>query len=80
MAVGTVVTLATMIFTNILANEPIYFGLLSSLVTYVVVSLMSKPTPAEVLNTWQDRLSGREIAISDDLMNATESIKVEQKH
>jgi SSS family solute:Na+ symporter len=69
-----------MIFTNILANEPIYFGLLSSLVTYVVVSLMSKPTPAEVLNTWQDRLSGREIAISDDLMNATESIKVEQKH
>jgi len=33
-----------------------------------------------VLNTWQDRLSGREIAISDDLMNATESIKVEQKY
>lgn len=80
MAVGTVVTLATMIFTNVLANEPIYFGLLSSLVTYVVVSLISKPTPTEVLNTWQDRLSGREIAISDDLMNATESIKVEQKY
>jgi SSS family solute:Na+ symporter len=81
MAVGTVVTLVTMVFTDVLANEPIYFGLLSSLVTYVVVSLATKPTSPEVLQTWSDRLSGREVAVSDDLMHATDSVKVaDPKH
>ncbi|MCX4667085.1 sodium:solute symporter [Streptomyces sp. NBC_01381] len=44
---------------GILANEPIYYGLLTSLAVYVVVSLATKPTDAAVLAAWRDRLAGR---------------------
>ena len=49
MAVGTVVTLATMaIVGDVLANEPIYYGLASSLIVYVVVSLATSRTDTAV--------------------------------
>ncbi|MGW4100232.1 sodium:solute symporter [Mycobacterium sp. NPDC004974] len=61
MAVGTLVTLGTMaVVGDVLANEPIYFGLVSSLITYIVVSLATPRTSAEVLQVWDDRLNGRE--------------------
>ncbi|MEV2251388.1 sodium:solute symporter [Streptomyces sp. NPDC050147] len=44
---------------GILANEPVYYGLLISLGVYVVVSLATKPTDAEVLAAWRERLAGR---------------------
>ncbi|MFF1696533.1 sodium:solute symporter [Streptomyces sp. NPDC058257] len=44
---------------GILANEPIYYGLLISLGVYVVVSLATKPTDAHVLAAWRERLAGR---------------------
>ncbi|MGB8942650.1 sodium:solute symporter [Streptomyces sp. NBC_01283] len=44
---------------GILANEPIYYGLLISLGVYVVVSLATKPTDASVLAAWRERLAGR---------------------
>ncbi|MWA11254.1 sodium:solute symporter [Streptomyces sp. BA2] len=44
---------------GILANEPIYYGLLISLAVYVVVSLATKPTDAQVLAAWRERLAGR---------------------
>ncbi|MET8688954.1 sodium:solute symporter [Streptomyces sp. NPDC004732] len=44
---------------GILANEPIYYGLLTSLAVYVVVSLATKPTDAQVLAAWRERLAGR---------------------
>ncbi|MGW6023987.1 sodium:solute symporter [Streptomyces sp. NPDC055099] len=44
---------------GILANEPIYYGLLISLAVYVVVSLATKPTDAAVLAAWRERLAGR---------------------
>ncbi|MEV8015042.1 sodium:solute symporter [Streptomyces sp. NPDC086554] len=44
---------------GILANEPIYYGLLTSLAVYVVVSLATKPTDAVVLAAWRERLAGR---------------------
>lgn len=44
---------------GILANEPIYYGLLISLAVYVVVSLATKPTDAKVLAAWRERLAGR---------------------
>ncbi len=63
MAVGTVVTLGTMaIVGDVLANEPIYYGLASSLIAYIVVSLATTPTPAPVLQVWDDRLAGRDTA------------------
>jgi solute:Na+ symporter, SSS family len=46
MAVGTIATLATMIYVgDIYANEPIYVGLASGLVVYAVGSPRSPPTP-----------------------------------
>ncbi|CRZ13650.1 sodium:solute symporter family protein [Mycolicibacterium neworleansense] len=63
MAVGTLVTLGTMaVVGDVLANEPIYYGLVSSLITYIVVSLLTPRTSAEVLRVWDDRLSGRDTA------------------
>ncbi|OBB13507.1 sodium:solute symporter [Mycolicibacterium setense] len=63
MAVGTVVTLGTMaVVGDVLANEPIYYGLVSSLITYIVVSLLTPRTSAQVLQVWDDRLSGRDTA------------------
>ncbi|GGV32185.1 solute:Na+ symporter, SSS family protein [Streptomyces longisporoflavus] len=44
---------------GILANEPIYYGLLISLAVYVLVSLATKPTDAGVLAAWRERLAGR---------------------
>ena len=60
MAVGTVVTLATMFKFGIEANEPIYFGLASGFVVFVIGSLVSKPTDPAVLAEWDRRSSGRE--------------------
>jgi SSS family solute:Na+ symporter len=60
MAVGTVVTLATMIYLgDIYANEPIYFGLASGLVVFVVGSLATDPTDPEVLAEWDRRSRGQ---------------------
>jgi SSS family solute:Na+ symporter len=61
MAVGTVVTLGTMfVVGDVLANEPIYYGLGSSLVVYVIISLMTPRTAPEVLEEWDGRLAGKE--------------------
>ena len=60
MAVGTVATLATMIaIGDIFANEPIYVGLASGLVVFVVGSLLSKPTAPEVMAEWDRRSRGQ---------------------
>lgn len=73
MAVGTVVTLVTMALTDVLANEPIYFGLASALVTYIVVSLATRPTDPAVLEVWNGRLAGTEVAESDNPEDAVRS-------
>ncbi|MBC9716985.1 sodium:solute symporter [Streptomyces sp. TRM66268-LWL] len=44
---------------GILANEPVYYGLLASLAAYVVVSLATRPTDEAVLANWRERLAGR---------------------
>lgn len=68
MAVGTLVTLGTMaVVGDVLANEPIYFGLVSSLITYIVVSLATPRTSTEVLRVWDDRLAGRDAAEVDEV-------------
>lgn len=59
MLVGSVVTLASMPIFGVLANEPIYYGLASSLVVYIAVSLLTKPTSSEVMNAWDTRLQQR---------------------
>lgn len=74
MLAGTVVTLGTMIYLEItaenpldgvFANEPIYFGLLASAVVFIVGSLLSKPTPDDVWQAWKHR-SKHGVQESDD--------------
>ncbi|MFJ9029392.1 sodium:solute symporter [Streptomyces sp. NPDC102274] len=43
---------------GILANEPVYYGLLSSLAAYLIVSLVTRPTDEAVLAAWRRRLAG----------------------
>ncbi|MFJ9413961.1 sodium:solute symporter [Streptomyces sp. NPDC101227] len=58
-AAGGVTVVALMFSLGVLANEPIYYGLIASLLAYVVVSLLTKPTDAAVLEAWRARLAGR---------------------
>ncbi|MFH0519584.1 sodium:solute symporter [Streptomyces sp. M41] len=57
--VGGVAVIALMATHGILANEPVYYGLLSSLAAYLAVSLMTKPTDEAVLTAWRERLAGQ---------------------
>ncbi|MFJ4922061.1 sodium:solute symporter [Streptomyces sp. NPDC088725] len=58
--VGGVAVIGLMAAYGILADQPVYYGLLSSLAAYLVVSLATEPTDAAVLATWRERLAGRE--------------------
>ncbi len=57
--VGGLAVVGLMATYGILANEPVYYGLLLSLAAYVSVSLATPPTDAAVLAAWRDRLAGR---------------------
>ncbi|MEU6252133.1 sodium:solute symporter [Streptomyces sp. NPDC047043] len=59
--VGGLAVIGLMAGYGILANEPVYYGLLSSLVAYVAVSLATPATDTAVLEAWRERLAGREI-------------------
>ncbi|MCA0200097.1 MAG: sodium:solute symporter [Proteobacteria bacterium] len=53
---GTALTLGTMfVMKDVFANEPIFFGIVGSFVVYVVVSLMTAPTPAAIRDEWNRR-------------------------
>ncbi|MFJ2773479.1 sodium:solute symporter [Streptomyces sp. NPDC087300] len=58
-AAGGLSVVGLMWWYGILANEPVYYGLLTSLAVYVVVSLATRPTDAAVLAAWRERLAGR---------------------
>ncbi|MFI8421395.1 sodium:solute symporter [Streptomyces sp. NPDC085460] len=57
-AAGGLTVVALMAAYGILANQPIYYGLLASLAAYVIVSLATRPTDAAILATWRARLAG----------------------
>lgn len=57
--VGGLSVIGLMAWFGILANEPVYYGLLSSLVAYVVVSFATRPTDPATLAAWRERLAGR---------------------
>ncbi|MFG3104933.1 sodium:solute symporter [Streptomyces sp. NPDC048182] len=58
-AAGGVAVVGLMAGYGILANEPVYYGLLISLVAYVAVSLATRPTDEAHLAVWRERLAGR---------------------
>lgn len=57
MVVGTAAVLVAMGIFGVLANEPIYYGLVLSAVTFVVVSLLTRPTDPQVHAAWEQRLA-----------------------
>ncbi|WP_432013802.1 sodium:solute symporter [Streptomyces cucumeris] len=69
--VGGVTVIGLMAWKGILANEPIYGGLLASLAAYVVVSLATRPTDAAVLDAWRRRLAGESAPADEPPARAT---------
>ncbi|MFJ2933951.1 sodium:solute symporter [Streptomyces sp. NPDC087219] len=65
--VGGLAVIGLMWTYGILANEPVYYGLLASLAAYVIVSLATRPTDAAVLAHWRARLAGRENPEADSV-------------
>ncbi|WP_020671894.1 sodium:solute symporter [Amycolatopsis nigrescens] len=63
MVTGSVVVIVSMITEGMDANEPIYYGLGASLVAYLLGSLLSPRTPADVLTAWDERLHGQDKAV-----------------
>ncbi|MEB3368952.1 sodium:solute symporter [Saccharopolyspora mangrovi] len=58
MLVGSLTVIGLMIAYGMDANEPIYVGLISSVVVFVAVSLLAPPTEQTQLDSWQRRLRG----------------------
>lgn len=57
MILGALTTIVIMITMGIYSSEAIYLGLIASLLGYVIGSLVSKPTPPEVMAAWKERLN-----------------------
>lgn len=54
---GTALTLGTMWYEgDVFANSPIFMGIGGSLLVYVVVSLLTPPTPAAIRDEWNRRI------------------------
>jgi len=67
-----VVTLGTMIiYGDIYANEPIFAGLIASLVAYLAVSLTTSPTPEHIRAEWDRRVNHKRSTDSDPTASAT---------
>lgn len=58
MLASSVVVVGLMVRDGLLANSPIYVGLLTSLVVFVVVSLLTRPSSGEDAAAWQRRVAG----------------------
>ena len=67
MIAGGTTVIVLMVTDGLLANEPIYYGLLAGLVAYVAVSLLTKPTEEAVVEAWHRRLAGEQAITAPEL-------------
>lgn len=73
---GIAGTLGTMlVLRDIYANLPIYIGLVSSLLFFVIFSLTDKPTPAAVMARWDERIRARSGAASPAVAGLAEQAR-----
>jgi SSS family solute:Na+ symporter len=70
--VGGLAVIVLMATHGILANEPVYYGLLASLAAYVIVSLATPATDAAVLAAWRERLAGRSTELASEPVPASQ--------
>lgn len=56
MAVSSVVVIILLLWRGLLSNDPIIYGLITSLVVFVVASLLTPEPPGERLEAWEERL------------------------
>jgi SSS family solute:Na+ symporter len=68
--VGGLAVIVLMTTYGILANEPVYYGLLASLAAYLVVSFATPATDATVLAAWRERLAGRSPELASEPVTA----------
>jgi len=70
-AAGVAVTLGTMVVVgDIYANEPIYAGLITSLVAFVAVSLATPATPESIRAEWDRRVNHKRSTTTDSASTA----------
>lgn len=58
MVAGSVVVVIFMIVSGLFSNDPIIYGMLTSLVVFVAVSLLTRKPSEERLTAWERRMSG----------------------
>lgn len=58
MLVSSVVVISLMLWQGLLANSPIYVGLVTSFVVFVAVSLLTRPLSEEQASAWERRMTG----------------------
>ena len=58
MVAGSIVVVVFMVKDGLFANTPIIWGMLVSLVVFVVVSLLTPRPSEEQMRAWENRLEG----------------------
>ena len=58
MAAGSAVVVIFMVVDGLFANTPIIYGIVVSLVVFVVVSLLTPKPSEESMRAWESKLSG----------------------
>jgi SSS family solute:Na+ symporter len=58
MSAGSVVVVIFMVKDGLFANTPIIWGIIVSLVAFMVVSLLTPRPSEEHMRAWEDRLGG----------------------
>lgn len=71
MLAGVVVTSILMPIHGVESGVPVYWGLAASAITYVVVSLLTKPTDPDKLAAWHNRLRASEDPSADPAAEAS---------
>lgn len=73
---GSGITLGTMaVMRDLYANMPIYLSLAASLVSFVVVSLLDRPTSSDVMERWHQRIRARGRGSVSDALGAVASLE-----
>ncbi|WP_329362546.1 sodium:solute symporter [Streptomyces sp. NBC_01483] len=70
MIAGGTTVITFMVTDGLLANEPIYYGLLAGLAAYVAVSFLTEPTEEAVVEAWHRRLAGEPAPVTPEFSAA----------